>query len=148
MLQPPAPFGRSAMPSLMSVAAVVMVLLTGVVEAATRKVDQSDCSVPDTYCDIQSAIDAAEDGEFALPFLPAEPAAYLATAGELVLPVLLILGLFTRFSAAGLFIMSAVIQFFVFPEQLHIMWMIIFAMLVGYGGNKISLDYLLLKIKK
>ena len=92
--------------------------------------------------------DAAEDGEFALPFLPAEPAAYMATAGELILPILLILGLFTRFSAAGLFVMSAVIQFFVFPEQLHIMWMIVFAMLVGTGGGKLSLDYWLLNLKK
>jgi len=92
--------------------------------------------------------DAAEDGEFALPFLPAEPAAYMATAGELILPVLLILGLFTRFSAAGLFVMAAVIQFFVFPEQLHIFWMIVCAMLVGYGGNTLSLDNFLLKIKK
>ena len=103
------------------------------------------------FSDMEETIelfDPAEDGEFALPFLPAEPAAYLATAGELILPILLILGLFTRFSAAGLFIMSAVIQFFVFPEQLHIMWMIVFALLVGQGGNKISLDYLLLKIKK
>jgi len=92
--------------------------------------------------------DAAEDGEFALPFLPAEPAAYLATAGELVLPILLILGLFTRFSAAGLFVMAAVIQFFVYPEQLHIFWMIACGLLVGYGGSTLSLDNLLLKIKR
>lgn len=92
--------------------------------------------------------DPAEDGEFALAFLPPEPAAYLATGGELILPILLILGLFTRFSAAGLFVMAAVIQFFVFPEQLHIMWMIALAMLVGTGGGKLSLDYWLLNLKK
>ena len=102
----------------------------------------------DDFEETVELFDAAEDGEFALPFLPAEPAAYLATAGELILPILLILGLFTRFSAAGLFVMAAVIQFFVFPEQLHIFWMITCALLVGYGGDKLSLDNLLLKIKK
>lgn len=91
--------------------------------------------------------DIAEDGEFAIPFLPAEPAAILATGGELILPVLLILGLFTRFSAAGLFVMAAVIQFLVVPDPQHILWMIVAALLVGQGGSKISLDYWLLKIK-
>ena len=102
----------------------------------------------DDFEETVELFDAAEDGEFALPFLPAEPAAYLATAGELILPVLLILGLFTRFSAAGLLVMAAVIQFFVYPEQLHVFWMIVCALLVGYGGGKLSLDNLLLKLKK
>ena len=92
--------------------------------------------------------DPAEDGDYALPFLPAEPAAYLATAGELILPVLLILGLFTRFSAAGLLVMAIVIQVFVFQLDVHYLWMAILAMLIGYGGDKLSLDNLLLKIKK
>ena len=99
------------------------------------------------------SFDPEEDGEFVVSFLQPgilspEVAAYMATAGEIILPVLLMLGLFTRFSAAGLFIMAAVIQYGVFQEPVHVMWMIAFAMLVGYGGNKISLDYLLLKIKK
>lgn len=102
----------------------------------------------DDFEETVELFDVAEDGEFALPFLPAEPAAYLATAGELILPILLILGLFTRFSAAGLFVMAAVIQFFVYPEQLHIFWMVACALLVGYGGDKLSLDNFLLKIKK
>lgn len=94
-----------------------------------------------------------EDGEFVVSFLQPgilspEMAAYLATAGEVVLPVLLILGLFTRFSAAGLFVIAAVIQYGVFQEPVHLMWMVACALLVGSGGSKISLDYLLLKIKK
>ena len=83
----------------------------------------------------------------AVPFLSAEPAAYLATIGELVLPVLLILGLFTRFSAAGLFVMTLVIQIWVLPLDLHYVWMAALALLVGYGGDKFSLDKLLLKDK-
>lgn len=89
--------------------------------------------------DFESTIEFFED-DWALPFLPAEPAAYLATAGEIVLPVLLILGLFTRLSAIGLFIMAAVIQFFVFPDPQHLLWMLILAMLVGVGGSNLSLD--------
>jgi len=90
----------------------------------------------------------AEDGEYALPFLSAEPAAYLATIGELVLPILLILGLFTRFSAFGLLIMSVVIQVWVFQLDTHYFWMIIFVLLIGQGGHKISLDNWLLKLKQ
>jgi len=95
--------------------------------------------------------DPAEDGEFVISFLPEslppEIPAYLATGAELVLPILLFIGLLTRFSAAGLFIMAVVIQFFVpgFEDHQHYLWMIILAMLVGHGGNKISLDYWLLK---
>ncbi|MEO0367565.1 MAG: DoxX family protein [Pseudomonadota bacterium] len=97
--------------------------------------------------DFEETIEFFED-DWALPFLPAEPAAYLATIGELVLPVLLILGLFTRIGALGLFVMAAVIQFYVFPLNEHYYWMIILALLVGYGGGKLSVDNLILKIKQ
>jgi putative oxidoreductase len=43
-----------------------------------------------------------------VPLLPSDLAAYMATAGELGLSVLLVLGLFGRFAAAGLFILNAV----------------------------------------
>lgn len=46
--------------------------------------------------------------EYQVPLLPPDVAAYMATAGELVLPVLLLMGLFGRFSAAGLFILNLV----------------------------------------
>lgn len=95
--------------------------------------------------------DPAEDGEFIISFLPEsippEIPAYLATFGELILPALLFVGLLTRFSAAGLLVMAVVIQFFVpgFEDHQHYFWMIILAMLIGHGGNKLSLDYWLLK---
>lgn len=97
--------------------------------------------------------DPAEDGEFVISFLPQslppEIPAYLATFGELVLPIMLFVGLLTRFGAAGLLVMTIVIQFFVpgFEDHQHYLWMIILAMLMGYGGNKLSLDYWLLKDK-
>jgi putative oxidoreductase len=96
--------------------------------------------------DFEETIEFFAD-DWALPFLSPAPAAYLATAGELILPVLLILGLFTRVGALGLLVMAAVIQFFVMPLNEHYYWMIIMALLVGQGGSKLSLDHLLLKLK-
>lgn len=95
--------------------------------------------------------DPEEDGEFVISFLPQslppEVPAYMATIGELVLPALLFVGLLTRFGAAGLLVMTVVIQFFVpgFDDHQHYLWMIVLAFLVGYGGNKLSLDYWLIK---
>jgi putative oxidoreductase len=45
---------------------------------------------------------------YQVPLLNSDVAAYLATAGELGLSVLLVLGLFGRFAAAGLFILNTV----------------------------------------
>ncbi len=46
--------------------------------------------------------------EYHVPLLPTELAAVMGTAGELVLPVLLVLGLGGRFAALGLFVVNAV----------------------------------------
>ena len=46
--------------------------------------------------------------EYKVPLLSPTVAAVLGTAGELVLPVLLVLGLVGRFSAIGLFVVNAV----------------------------------------
>ncbi len=97
--------------------------------------------------------DPAEDGDFVISFLPEsfppEISAYLATFGELILPLLLFLGLFTRVGAVGLLIMTLVIEFFVpdFANKIHYLWMIILLMLAGQGGSKLSLDNFLLKLK-
>ena len=98
--------------------------------------------------------DPEEDGEFVISFLPEsfppEISAYAATIGELVLPVMLFIGLFTRIGAAGLLVMTIVIQFFVpgFEDKQHYLWMIILAMLIAHGGSKLSLDNWLLKLKQ
>lgn len=94
--------------------------------------------------DFETTVELFED-DWVIPLLPAEPAAYLATAGELVLPVLLILGLFTRLGALGLLIMTIVIQVFALQLPIHYLWMIILALLLGYGGDKLSLDHFLLR---
>lgn len=46
--------------------------------------------------------------EYKVPLLPPELAAYLATGAELGLSVLLVLGLLTRLSALGLFVLNGV----------------------------------------
>lgn len=96
--------------------------------------------------------DPEEDGDFVLSFLPEsippEIPAYLTTFGELILPAMLFIGLFTRIGALGLFIMTAVIQFFVLPLNVHYFWMIVCALIIGQGGGKISIDHWLFKNTK
>jgi putative oxidoreductase len=46
--------------------------------------------------------------EYQVPLLPPEWAAFAAAGGELALPLLLVLGLGTRFAACGLFVLNAV----------------------------------------
>ncbi|WP_420434611.1 DoxX family membrane protein [Hyphobacterium sp.] len=89
-----------------------------------------------------------EGGMFELPLIPGGLAAIMATTGEGVLPVLLVLGLLTRFAATGLIVMALVIQIFVFPTNAHFwgtvaLWLIPLFYLVGRGGGTISLDHVL-----
>lgn len=82
--------------------------------------------------------------EFSLPLIPSDLAVVLATAAEHVLPLLLILGLFTRFAALGLLIMTAVIQVFVYPDAwvTHGLWGATFLALIARGPGRLSLDRL------
>ena len=83
--------------------------------------------------------------EYALPLLPPEAAAYLAAGAEHLFPVLLVLGLFTRLSAAALLGMTLVIQLFVYPDAwpTHLSWAGLMLPLIALGGGKFSLDRLL-----
>ncbi|WP_256347527.1 DoxX family protein, partial [Pseudomonas gingeri] len=54
--------------------------------------------------------------EYALPLIPADLAAHLATYAEHLFPVLLVLGLLTRPAALALLGMTAVIEVFVYPD--------------------------------
>lgn len=82
--------------------------------------------------------------EYKLPVIPPELAALAAQVAEHVLPVLLVLGLLTRLSAAGLLVMTLVIQVFVYPNAYvaHAGWAAILLMLMKYGPGEISLDHL------
>jgi len=86
--------------------------------------------------------------EYHVPLLPPAVAAVMGTATELSMPVLLALGLGTRFGAFVLFFFNiiAVISYPALPDiavKDHILWgtMILVILLFGPGG--ISLDHLL-----
>ena len=72
--------------------------------------------------------------------LPVPPvlAAYLVSYAEFILPVMLVLGLGTRFAALGLLIMTALIQIYVMPQALwtvHVYWAAILLVLLSRGGQ-------------
>lgn len=83
--------------------------------------------------------------EYALPLLPPEVAAQLATGAENFLPVLLALGLATRPAAFGMFCMTAVIEVFVYPDAwpTHLSWAGLLLPLIARGAGAWSLDRVL-----
>ena len=83
--------------------------------------------------------------EYRVPLLSPAIAAFMGTAGELVLPVLLVLGLAGRFSALGLFVVNAVAVISlseIAPAALqqHVFWGALLAGLAIYGVGPWSLD--------
>jgi putative oxidoreductase len=85
--------------------------------------------------------------EYHVPLLPTPVAAAMGTAGELVLPVLLVLGLGGRFAALGLSVVNvvAVVSLMdIAPAALqqHITWGVLLGGLVVYGAGKWSADAL------
>src|SRR5260370_27000701 len=80
--------------------------------------------------------------EYQVPLLPPEAAAYMATAIELTMPVLLVLGLLTRPAALVLLGMTAVIQMFVYPMAwpTHLQWAAMLLVLLARVPGTFSLD--------
>ncbi|MBC7648461.1 MAG: DoxX family protein [Vitreoscilla sp.] len=83
--------------------------------------------------------------EYKVPILSPALAAAMGTAGELVLPVLLVLGLGGRFSALGLFVVNAVAVISlseIAPAALqqHVFWGSLLAGLSIYGLGPWSVD--------
>lgn len=83
--------------------------------------------------------------EYQVPLLPPPLAAFAATAAELILPLLLTLGLATRFAALGLFILNAVavISYPVLEGSaldFHYQWGLMLLVLLAFGAGKLSLD--------
>jgi putative oxidoreductase len=83
--------------------------------------------------------------EYNVPLIPPDIAAHMATYAEHLFPILLVFGLFTRFAALSLLLMTAVIQFFVYPDawNVHMWWVIALLYLIRYGGGLFSVDRLL-----
>ena len=80
--------------------------------------------------------------EYKVPLLPPEFAAHMATYAEHLLPILLVLGFFTRLSALALLGMTAVIQIFVYPDAwpTHLSWAALMLYLIGRGAGPVSVD--------
>ncbi len=80
--------------------------------------------------------------EYKLPLVPPEIAAYAGAYAEHLLPLLLVLGLGTRWAALGLLGMTAVIQTLVYPDAwpTHLSWAAPLLYLVARGGGTIALD--------
>ena len=83
--------------------------------------------------------------EYALPLIPSDVAAHLATYSEHLFSILLVLGLFTRLSALAFLGMTLVIEVFVYPDawSTHLSWAALLLFLIAKGGGKFSLDRVL-----
>ena len=86
------------------------------------------------------------ENEYQVPFLPPELAAYMGTFTELFFPVLLVLGLGTRFAAGVLFVFN-IIAVISYPDlgevglKDHQYWGLLLLLPLLHGPGKISIDH-------
>ncbi|MEW7975330.1 MAG: DoxX family protein [Candidatus Thiodiazotropha endolucinida] len=99
------------------------------------------------FLDISDSTFLLFEHEYGVPLIPPNIAAHMATYAEHFFPILLVLGLFTRFAALSLLIMTAVIQLFVYPDawNVHMWWALAMLYLIRHGGGLVSLDRLIWK---
>ena len=83
--------------------------------------------------------------EYRLPLIDPVIAAHLAAFAEHFFPILLVLGLATRFSALALLGMTLVIEIFVYPDAwpTHGTWAACFLILIARGPGNWSIDHLI-----
>jgi putative oxidoreductase len=83
--------------------------------------------------------------DYKLPLVPPEIAAYAATFSEHFFPMLLVLGLFTRYAALALLGMTTVIEIFVYPDAwpTHLSWAGLMLPVIAMGGGRFALDRLI-----
>lgn len=83
--------------------------------------------------------------EYRLPLIAPELAARLAMGVELAMPILLFVGLGTRFATLPLLAMSAVIVLLVYPASWveSLLWASVLVTLLTRGAGIFSLDYLI-----
>ena len=78
------------------------------------------------------------------PFPAPAVVAFLSACGEVTFPVLLVLGFGTRFAAAGLILMTCIIELTV-PDgwPIHLTWVAMALAIAAWGPGRVSVDYLL-----
>lgn len=81
--------------------------------------------------------------EYRLPLISPELAAPMAAFAEHFFPLLLLVGLATRFSALALLIMTLTIQIFVYPDAYptHGVWAAVLLFLIAKGPGRMSVDH-------
>lgn len=84
---------------------------------------------------------------YQVPLLPPALAAYMGTAGELALPVLLVLGLASRFAGAGLFVVNLMAalslsadDFSPAAQAQHSLWGVLALVILLFGAGRWSAD--------
>lgn len=83
--------------------------------------------------------------EYRVPLIDPYFAAVSATTVELIAPILLTLGLLTRFAATPMLVMAFVIQFTYLQLNEHYYWMMLLGLLVLKGPGNFSMDYFITK---
>jgi putative oxidoreductase len=91
--------------------------------------------------------------EYHVPLLPPDFAAVMGAGGELGLSVLLIIGLWTRFSAAGLLLLNIVAVYSYYDAlkdspaalQDHLEWGILLSLLMVGQVRQLTIDHLLMR---
>lgn len=85
------------------------------------------------------------ENEYRLPLIDPWLAAHLAAFAEHFFPVLLVIGLASRFSALALLAMTLVIEIFVYPDAwpTHGTWAICLLFIAARGPGRLSIDALI-----
>ena len=88
---------------------------------------------------------------YQVPLLPPALAAYMGTAGELAIPVLLVLGLAGRFAGLGLFAVNLMAALSLPAEDLsaaglsqHVLWGVLALLIALWGSGRWSVDRMVL----
>lgn len=130
------PLERVSYDTLLAVPARLFIAVTFFLSGRT-KVDGLLTLKPSTYYLFQF--------EYRIPVIPPDIAAHIAAFNETLFPVLLLLGLASRFSALVLLGMTTVIEVFVYPGawETHLGWATALAFVIFRGPGALSLDHLI-----
>jgi len=99
------------------------------------------------YFELGSFTTTLFESEYSVPVLDPETAAYLAMYGETILPIMLAFGLGGRFAAAGLLVMTIVINISYSGHDMlsNFAWGFALLALFFWGPGKASFDHIIRK---
>lgn len=81
------------------------------------------------------------------PFPAPTAMAFLSGCGEIIFPILLILGFATRFAGLGLLLMTAIVELTV-PDgwPVHITWAAMAFAIMTWGPGRVSIDHIIRRV--